>query len=393
MTRLRLYVSDHSEQNIEWVLYDADQRQLHSGRGMNWPHGREQFAEVIIPAGWTRIVRLHLPPLTGARLDAAAKYALEEQLAGELDDHHIVVKPHEGEAGCLVHIVQKKRLRKLLQILAEQRIRVARVIAENQLLAPQPAIWQWVVRAQEGFLVASDGTSYVLDYDLSSADLPITLQRALSAAHIKPKTIVVYGPAELTPRLAEWQSQLEQSFTRADPWSWRVKADFIRATNLLSGEFAPVSETPVPNRYKFAVGLLFGAVALHIVASGGYWLHLVWQKWHLQNELNEVYRVSSAQTFAHAKAEWWLRYRQHQHAALQTAPDDAWPMLARLAESLEGKASLRSVNYENHQLTVEFVALTEQSLQSIQTQLRAQGMASVTANTGSITRMRVYWNP
>lgn len=390
MTTLRLYVSDHPEHTVEWVLYDSDQRELGSRLGMNWPQDREQFVEVIIPAGWTRIVRLHLPPLTGERLNAAAKYALEEQLAGELDDHHIVVKPHEGEAGCMVHIVQKKRLRKLLQMLAERK--VARVIAENQLLAPQPDIWQWVIRAQDGFLVTSDGTSFVLDYDLSSADLPIALQRAHSSANIKPKTIVVYGPAELAPRLTEWQQQLDQPFTQAQPWSWRVKSDFARATNLLSGEFAPTREAPAPHRFKFAMGLLISAAALHIVASGGYWLHLVWQKRHLQNELSEVYRASSAQTFAHAKTEWWQRYRQHQHAAHQHAPDDAWPMLARIAESTEGKASLRSIDYQNHQLTVELVA-TEQSLQSIQTQLRAQGMASVTANTGSVTRMRVYWNP
>src|SRR4051794_9433452 len=100
MTVLRILVSTaaFASDVFEWALFDAAGKRIDQGRGAQstWPRAAQ--IEAVVAAAQVRLVALQLPPLTGTRLVSAAQYALEDRLAGPIEDQAIALG-HQGAAG------------------------------------------------------------------------------------------------------------------------------------------------------------------------------------------------------------------------------------------------------------------------------------------------------
>jgi type II secretory pathway component PulL len=63
-------------------------------------HGSRQSVEAVLAASQVRIVSLALPLLAPARVAAAATFAVDDQLAGPLDAHHLAVSTQQPADAC-----------------------------------------------------------------------------------------------------------------------------------------------------------------------------------------------------------------------------------------------------------------------------------------------------
>src|SRR5271165_5549261 len=109
-TTLRVFVDDPPEagRDSTWVLFDAAGGQVGSGSSppSAWPAAER--TEAVIAARHGRLVTLALPPLPPGRIAAAARFALEDQLADAPDESHVAVGNERSSAGLRVAIVASR---------------------------------------------------------------------------------------------------------------------------------------------------------------------------------------------------------------------------------------------------------------------------------------------
>ena len=91
MTTLRVYLEFPPDpaREAEWALFDDANRLIRRGRApiAGWPSADNR--EAVIAARHGRLATVKLPPLPPPRVQSAASFALEEQLAGAPEDSHV----------------------------------------------------------------------------------------------------------------------------------------------------------------------------------------------------------------------------------------------------------------------------------------------------------------
>jgi hypothetical protein len=217
MTVLRVLAAavpaeDHAE---SWALFDATGACVGSGRHppAAWP--RADRIEVVLAAALSRIAIVALPPMSASRVASAARFALEDQLAGPADAHHVAASAQTPDGRVRVAIAS----RALLSSIAEDIPKVARIVAESDLAAPS-ADWRWCAReaGMAGFVRRPDGSAFPVDAPSPTGALPAELQLALAQSR--------RGEATL-PRVRVDVPVPETALAR---WSRESGVEFVRGT-------------------------------------------------------------------------------------------------------------------------------------------------------------------
>jgi general secretion pathway protein L len=110
---------------------------------------------VLVPAGDTSTLTVDLPA-RGARLRAALPFALEEQVADEIEDLHFAPGKRFSSGRLPVAVVAQEKMAEWLGRLDEAGIRASRLIPENHGLAYVPNTLSLFVA--EGQVMFNDGT-------------------------------------------------------------------------------------------------------------------------------------------------------------------------------------------------------------------------------------------
>src|SRR5260370_26179175 len=111
MTTLRVYLDFPPDpaREMEWALFDDANRLLRRGRApiADWPSAESR--EAVIAAAHGRLVTVKLPPLPPQRVQSAASFALEEQLAGAPEARHVAPGPQAADGSARRAIVRATR--------------------------------------------------------------------------------------------------------------------------------------------------------------------------------------------------------------------------------------------------------------------------------------------
>jgi len=337
MTVLRILVAADGDP-VGWALFDATGKLLDRGTGASSNRPRAERTEAIVAASQVRTFALSLPPLVPARRIAAARYALEDRLATPIDDAAIALSQPDG-AGNLHAVVLD---RALLEMLGELDDRVDRVLAEPDL-APARATWTWYRSGTGGtFVTTPDGGAFALDaQDAASAmaQFAAALRDAARNGRAPERIDVAFAVDDAT--LAGWRDATDVTFSRIAQWRWDEagREAFDNAidlrTSLGPARTGPSRRTTL-RLFRPAIALTVLAIALQFGATLAQWLGLRWQEHRAEQTLLALAReanlpVADADSAATALAQ---RYSQQQHRAGLAAPEDALPLLARVAPVL-----------------------------------------------------------
>ena len=396
---LRVFVSGplQADRADPWVRFAADGRPIARGRDIpaRWP--ADATVEAVVAADRVRLIALALPPMPRSRVRAAARYALEDQLATAADQAAIAVAPTRG--GAVLAAVASDPL---IRSIATAQRRVARILPESAL-APHGDAWTWCASAAGGgFVRRADGSAFTVGSAGNAADaLPSELSVALAQAARAgnpPAAVHVAFPGDAT-QLARWSQASGVAFVAAPAWQWEeaAPATFAAAPDFLADERREDAlAKPATGARVFRPALLLAALALvlHVgaLAAQRGWFGV--ENWRLARALVDeatAAQLPGASTPAAAAAAIARRHAELRHRAAQSAPADALPLLARAAPALGAlpAGALRSAHYANDAWTLEFGKLDGAALTRALRTLADAGIDALAAPAAGGTRMRL----
>ena len=103
------------------------------------PHAEHREIVILVPA--SKVLRLNVKiPLKGnARIRQALPFALEEQLAGDIDKQHFAFSKKDAQGQLPVAVVSRVQLRHWLELLHQHQLVPAAIYSESDALTVAPA--------------------------------------------------------------------------------------------------------------------------------------------------------------------------------------------------------------------------------------------------------------
>ena len=395
MLRVFLAAPPRAERAEQWVRYAADGRPVARGRDVpaRWPV--ERNIEVVLAAGHVRLIALALPPMPRDRLRAAARFALEDQLATTADESSISIG--EVQNGRVLVAVTSDAL---VRAIAAHDRRVRRIIPESAL-APHGDGWTWCVsEAGDGFVRRADGSAFAVG--VCGDALPPELVAALAQtarAGAPPAAVHVAFRCDAS-QLARWSQSAGVAFIAAPAWEWeaRIAGDVCRRARL-SRHLA--TQRPRVDARDSCACVSTRAAARSTRArrarrrTGSFqWTWLDVENWRLSRALvaeAAAAKLPDAATPGDAAAAIARQHAQLRHRAAQSAPADALPLLARAAPTLGAlpPGVLRSAHYADNAWTIELGKLDAAALSRTTRRLAEAGVDALAAPTTAGMRMRL----
>jgi len=408
-TTLRVFVDNPPEPGRDeaWALFDATGKALQSGRGAPraWPAAERR--EAVVAARHGRIVALNLPPLPPARIEAAARFALEDQLADAPEESHVAFGSERSGGSLRVAIVAGSWMAAF--VAASQRCGVDwdRAVLESDL-APAPARgWRWCADSvtRPGFVRTQRGATIAVgpaQADAPPPELALALARGGADA---PPTVRVDAQGASAALLAAARASTGVEFVAGTPWRWAdaAPAAFAGAIDLLSGRFGAKAARPaldIGRLLRPALWIAALALAIHVTATFGQWLWLRWEIAAAGRELTALAAAADPEFNAAAAAgvspaaALARRERDLRHRAGLVAADDFLPLLARAAPALGALpvAATRSLSYADGHLLLDLQKVDAAQAAGLQRELQRAGLVAISAPTATGARLRIGLN-
>ncbi len=408
-TTLRVFIDHPPEAGRDeaWALFDATGRLVQGGRSAPaaWPAAEQR--EAVVAARHGRIVTLALPPLPPARIEAAARFALEDQLADAPEESHVAFGNERSGDGLRVAIVAGSWMAAF--VAASQRCGLAwdRAVLESDL-APAPARgWRWCAASitQPGFVRTHRGATIAVgpaQADAPPPELALALARGGADA---PSTVRVDAEGAAAALLSRARAMTGVEFVAGTPWRWSDAAAgaFAGAINLLSGRFGAKAARPAraPGRLlRPALWIAALALGIHVTATLGQWLWLRWEIASVGRELTALAAAAVPEFSAAAAAgtppavALARRERDLRHRAGLVAADDFLPLLARAAPALAAlpATAIRSLSYADGHVLLDLQKVDPAQAAGLQRELQRAGLVAISAPTATGARLRVGLN-
>ena len=405
MTTLRVYLDFPPDpaREMEWALFDDANRLVRRGRApiAGWPSAESR--EAVIAAAHGRLVTVKLPPLPPQRVQSAASFALEEQLAGAPEDSHVATGRQSADGSLRVAIVGAAWMRAFQAASKRCLIRWQRVLLESDLARPPAGGWCWCAESLEsaGFVRTDSGSSISVGPS-HGGDLPEELALALAGSSRRPRLVRVDVAGVDQTLLERARAQTGVEFAAGPPWHWSgaEPAAFDTAIDLQVGAFDTASAAPrmnVARLFRPALWIVGAALMIHVLAGAGEWLSLQWQLRALDREMSALAQVAVGDSVGNNAAGVTpasaivRRHGELRHRAGLAASNDLLPLLARAAPAISAipAGAVRSLHYADGHVVFELQKLDVPQTTRLQRELQQLGLVAIAVPTANGARLRI----
>ena len=408
-TTLRVWVDDPPEAGREfaWVLFDAAGGQVGSGRSppSAWPAAERR--EAVVAARHGRIVTLPLPPLPPGRVVAAARFALEDQLADAPDESHVAVGSERSGTGLRVAIVASSWMAAF--VAASQRVGLNwdRAVLESDLALAPARGWRWCAASvgEPGFVRTHAGATIAVgpaQGDAPPAELALALARGGADA---PQTVRVDAAGATTMLLDRARALTGVEFVAGTPWRWADAAPgaFAGAIDLFCERFGRNAARPALDFRRLlrpALWIAALAIGLHVAATLGQWLWLRWETAAIGRELTALAVAAVPEFAAGGSGRSRPRLPWRSASAISSTAPACSPatifcrLLARAAPTLSAlpPEAIRSLTYADGHLLLDLQKIEPTRPAALQRELQRAGLVAIAAPTSNGARLRVGLN-
>jgi general secretion pathway protein L len=339
---------------------------------------------VLVPGTDVLLAQPELPPAkAGAKLHQLVPYALEEQLAEDIEELHFAVGRRPGESARVpVAVVRRRLMDEWTALLKAGGLEPEAMYADSELLPQNPG--QAVALLEQDAVVVRPpaGPVVTLPADAIGEALEIAL------AGIEPGTpggrgLILYtGAAEWhrhAPTVEAARERFEgiqiQLLTGGPLSLFAQQLPAATATNLLQGPYAPAAPHPVGWRaWRVAAMLLAAFVALHIAGKAA---ELTVLK-HTDSQLDASIRQVFQTAMPGQPDTYEARRQMEQRLAAVRASEAAGGFLRALqalvqAHRASPDAVLEGMDFQDGALQLKASAPSVESLDGLSRQLRRQG--------------------
>ena len=408
-TTLRVFVDAPPDANrvAEWALFDGAGRVVSKGRDRpaNWPQAERR--EAVVAAALGRLATITVPPLPAARAGAAARFALEDQLADGPEESHVALAAQAADGSIRSAILADDWMAEFVAASARCGVRWDRALLESDLAPAAPGTWRWCAAsiADAGFVRTDRGATIAVGPAAADAP-PAELVAGLAGAGARaPRSVRVDAAGASASLLAQASARTHVEFVAGTPWRWAEAspAAFGAAIDLLGGRYGAAPAAAPFDAIKLlrpALWVAAIALAIHVCATVGEWAWLRWQNARIDSELAALAQ-DAVPDFAAAAAAGVApavalarRERDLQHRAGLAASDDFLPLLARAAPALKTlpAGAIRALAYADGHLVLELQKLEDGQPSRVQAALQRAGLVAIAAPSASGARLRIGLN-
>ena len=238
------------------------------------------------PGADTRLLTLTVAPEEKKHLSQSLPFALEEQVAADVDKLHFAACPLDTDSFAIA-IVSQARMAQWQELLAEYP-GIQLWLPEPLLLPWQDGEWCLVLEGESAIIRVGECAGFTVERELVEVMLPSVLAEAGA-----PQAVIVYGldqaadtallPVELRDRVQWRRGNLCAALLLSETPQIKL--------NLLQGEFAPRLPLALWWRQWRAVAAVFAAAfLLQLVAAYAEYRSLAAQNLALRGAVEQSYR-------------------------------------------------------------------------------------------------------
>ena len=375
---------------VTWIITDADGGRIgpvSTGSLTDAaPIAAERPLVVIAPGASVTFAQPELPVKSGARLAQIVPYAMEELLAGEVEQFHFAVGRTDAEGRTLVAAVRRDELRSWMEALASAGLDPQALVPEPLCVPDNPGKTVAVLDAGQLLVRAPGAIPVALDAE------PLTEAFALAGLEGEDRHVQLYAAQqdwehsrEMIEALREVTGSLDLQLL-PDGALPLLAAGATRsdALSLLQGEFARRTGWRAEwQRWRIAAFLALAALALHIGVRGYELVRLRAEEQRLDAAIEQAARIAMPDVERIVDARAQIEQRL---AGGGTA--DPQGLLARLAVvggAMTGATAptLESLGWRNGSLQLQMVAADTDALARFAQALTARGLSADVESTTS----------
>ena len=376
------------QEQATWVVVDG--RGAAAGLPMGGPlslaapRAAGRHVVVLVPGADVLLAQPELPPAkAGAKLQQLVPFALEEQLAEDIEDLHFAIGRRKGEATRVpVAVAARKLMDEWLTLLKSSGIEPEALYADSELLPQNPG--QAVALLEEETIVVRPPSGNVVT--LPADAIGEALETAL--AGIEPGTpggrgLILYtGPAEWQRHSATVEAARErfegiqiQLLTGGPLTLFAQQLPTTAATNLLQGPYTPAATHPVGwSAWRIAAMLLACFIALHVAGKAAELTVLKHADHRLNDSMEEVFHTA----MPGQPDTYEARRVMEQRLAAARASQASGGFLLALQALVEAhraapEAVLQALTFRDGAFELKASAPTVESLDRLSRQLRQEG--------------------
>lgn len=356
----------------------------------------------LVPASHVLRTRADIPLRNKARIQQALPFALEEQLAADLDNQHFAFAARDEAGRIPVAVVAQRRVTEWLEQLTAAGIKPDAIFSESDGITTVPSTVTVLVDGERIIIRDADGGTTVADPESLQAILELMFDAPAAesaAVYSDPKdegletdntpvNILVYCSESDYERFSVLWEMLRLRVASMDikilpdgalP---RMASQIVTGggVNLLQGRFAPKRELPVQWRqWKIPGLLILGLLVLLVVQSG---LSL-WQLSSEESELDSAAAQLLSSTFPDAggAADPWAELRSRL-GSTETMVDTTGPGFAEAVEELAGAfastrdITLEGMSFRDGKLDLQLIAPSVERLDALRQGIVSSGKFS-----------------
>jgi len=323
---------------------------------------------------------VELPARSGQRAAALAPFALEEQLAADIESQHFAVGRVRSDGRTAVAVVTRALLEEWLAQLAESGIQPDLLCADTALLPRVPGHTVTLLEGDTLSVVRGDEHDAPLSIAAPAGGFAGAIAIACGAELATTHLLFHATPLEWQRRSAEIEAarpllaslKVQLLSSGALPWLG-TQLQSAAPVNLLQGAYARrQSLTAGWARWRLAASLAGGLLLLHL-ASQGYQL---WRLGRTSKELDVAIATLAGPQWSEGSGSIRARLEQRlQVARSQSGSSGLLPALQVLAQAMDGVpgARVEALNFHDGALQLKLRAADAQSLDRINRTLRAAG--------------------
>lgn len=262
---------------VQFVIFSAQDQSFSSTQESSWSdiaiHSKDKIVVGLIPAIEVLALVAQMPPMSNRKLRDSLPYAIEDQLASEVDTQHFAIGTMSKNGNVPVNIIAKDILERHLALYSAHGIELNALYSESALLAPTPnKILLWIDGKNAHLRMPN---SPCLSFPCQ--DLISTFERRVNLSEEATNLVLhVYANEsdwknwrkiieELRSKVAD--IQLEKMVQEALPWLAR-QMDTQNSINLLQERYISKAKTRFDlKRWRIPVALAATVLMIQIIVS------------------------------------------------------------------------------------------------------------------------------
>jgi general secretion pathway protein L len=344
---------------------------------------------VLVPGNDVLLAEPDVPMKAGTKLAQVVPYALEEQLAEDIDDLHFAIGKRAADSNRTpVAVVARSLMDEWLTLLKSSGIEPEAMYADSDLLPVNPG--QSVALLEEDVIVVRPpgGSPVTLPADALDEALEIAQSSGSEGAGAGRGLILYTGPAEWHQHSARVEALRErfdgikiQLLTSGPLALFGQQLPQGAPINLLQGTYAPTTSRAVGwPAWRVAAMLLIGLVGLHVAGKAAQLSLLKRNEHKLDASINEVFH--SAMPGEQSTSD--PRKKMEKRLADAVASSSAGGLLAALealaqAHNSAPATSIQALSFHDGALEMRMTAPDATSLDHVAQSLKSNGQANLTS--------------